>query len=136
MKSRYIIFADDDEDDMELVTGFFKQFDTKTKIVELRDGREVLKFLDRVIASSDLLPVLIVLDINMPRMDGMSTLRAIRGQAAYQNVAVIIYTTSMSRSNMQECKELDATWMVKPNSMTQIEHTARALVDYCERCSP
>lgn len=134
MNGRYIIFADDDEDDMELVTGFFKKFDGDTKIVELKNGREVLRFLDRVNSSSESLPLLIVLDINMPRMDGMSTLQAIRKHEPYRNIAVVIYTTSMSRSNIQLCKELDATWIVKPSSISGIEQTARNLVDFCNRC--
>ena len=46
MKSRYIIFADDDADDLELITGFFKQYNPDINVLEFKDGKEVLKFLD------------------------------------------------------------------------------------------
>ena len=76
MKSRYIIFADDDVDDMELITGFFKQYNRDINVLEFKDGKEVLKFLDEL--SFNATPLLIVLDINMPRLNGKETLVAIR----------------------------------------------------------
>ena len=72
MKTRYIIFADDDPDDLELITGFFKQYNQQVNVLELKDGKEVLKFLNDFSSSLDL-PILIVLDINMPRMDEFET---------------------------------------------------------------
>ena len=62
MKSRYIIFADDDADDLELITGFFKQYNRTVNVLEFKDGREVIKFLDDF-ATTTSIPVLIVLDI-------------------------------------------------------------------------
>lgn len=133
MNGRYIIFADDDEDDLELLTGFFKKFDSDIEVVEFKDGREVLRFLERANSSLQALPQLVVLDINMPRLDGMSTLAAIRSVEAYQKVGVVIYTTSMSRTNIQTCKDLDATWIIKPNTVQQIRQTAKILADFCNQ---
>ena len=131
MIGRYIIFADDDEDDLELVTGFFREFESSVRVLEFSDGKQVLRYLDTVLSSSGTWPQLIVLDINMPRMDGISTLMAIREQTNMKNVPVVIYTTSMSRTNMQTCKELDATWLIKPSSIHEIKQTARILAEFC-----
>ena len=68
MRSRYIIFADDDADDLELITSFFKQYTRNINVLEFKDGREVLKFLDDFALNAT--PLLIVLDINMPRLNG------------------------------------------------------------------
>ncbi|MGV3527535.1 MAG: response regulator [Flavisolibacter sp.] len=125
------MFADDDEDDLELVTGFFKEFESSVRVLEFSDGKQVLKHLEAVSSSSGIWPQLIVLDINMPRMDGISTLVAIREQRNIKNVPVVIYTTSMSRTNMQTCKELDATWLIKPSSIHEIKQTARLLAGLC-----
>lgn len=38
MKGRYIIFADDDADDLELITGFFKQYNREVNVIEFKDG--------------------------------------------------------------------------------------------------
>lgn len=132
MNERYIIFADDDADDLELLTGYFKQMAAGISLKEFKDGKEVLKFLEDVTSSSENLPVLIVLDINMPRMDGMDVLSALRKHQHYGNIPVVIYTTSMTRTNMQLCKDLDATWMIKPNSVDEIKQTAQILADFCQ----
>src|SRR3982751_2358969 len=95
MKSRYIIFADDDADDLELITGFFKQYNKDVHVLTFRDGKEVIKFLgDFALNNSS--PKLIVLDINMPRLNGKDTLVEIRKKPGFRNIPVVMYTTSSS----------------------------------------
>lgn len=130
MKSRYIIFADDDADDLELITGFFKRYNPDTRVVEFRDGKEVIQFLDDFAHASNL-PLLIVLDINMPRFNGRETLAAIRNQPSFQKIPVVIYTTSISESDKTFCEQMDASWMNKPSRVEDVEQIARILSDFC-----
>ena len=111
MKSRYIIFADDDVDDMELITGFFKQYNRDINVLEFRDGKEVLKFLDEL--ALNVTPLLIVLDINMPHPNGKEILVAVRNHPKYQYVPVVIYTNSTSKSDEDFCRHLGASWVNK-----------------------
>src|SRR3954471_12272647 len=97
MKSRYIIFADDDADDLELITGFFKQYNRNINVLEFKDGKEVLKFLDDFALNAT--PLLIVLDINMPRLNGKETLVAIRKHPKYQYIPVVVYSTSSDNTD-------------------------------------
>src|SRR3954470_24247589 len=108
MKSRYIIFADDDADDLELITGFFKMYERNIHVLEFRDGKEVMNFLDDF-AVNTISPQLIVLDINMPRMNGKDTLAAIRRHPLYRNIPVVLYTTSTNESDEQYCRMLRAS---------------------------
>src|SRR3569832_2049875 len=107
MKSRYIIFADDDADDLELITGFFKQYNRNINVLEFKDGKEVLKFLDDFALNAT--PLLIVLDINMPRLNGKETLTAIRKNPKNQYIPVVIYTTSSSNIDEDFCRQLGAS---------------------------
>lgn len=131
MDGRYIIFADDDADDLELLTGYFKQLAGEISLLEFKDGKDVVKFLEDVASESGNLPVLTVLDINMPRINGMDALAAMRKHKKLRNIPVVIYTTSMNKINMQLCKDLKATWMIKPNSVDEIRQTAKILADFC-----
>jgi CheY-like chemotaxis protein len=130
-KTRYIIFADDDADDLELITGFFKQFNRNTNVLEFKDGKEVLKFLDDFTDSASL-PDLIVLDINMPRLNGKETLLAIRNHPRYQSIPVILYTTSSNKTDQDFCNQYNACWINKPNSMEGIKQVARILAEFCQ----
>src|SRR5215211_5504974 len=132
MKGRYIIFADDDADDLELITGFFKQYNRNVTVLEFKDGKEVLKFLDDF-ASNASPPLLIILDINMPRMNGKETLIVIRSHQSFKNVPVIIYTTSASKDDQDFCKNFNASWVNKPYNIDQAKLIAKVLADYCQQ---
>ena len=128
MKSRYIIFADDDADDLELITGFFKQFNRNINVLEFKDGREVLKFL----GDFALTPLLVVLDINMPRLNGRETLAAIRKNPKYQFIPVVIYTTSSNSSDEEFCRSLGASWVNKSSTIEGVKQVAKVLAEFCD----
>jgi CheY-like chemotaxis protein len=130
MRSRYIIFADDDADDLELITGFFKQFNRDINVLEFKDGEEVLKFLEDFAVTTA--PTLIVLDINMPRLNGKETLAAIRNHSRYKYIPVVIYTTSQNKNDETYCKQLGASWVVKSSSVEGVKQVAKVLAEFCE----
>jgi len=130
MRSRYIIFADDDADDLELITGFFKQFNRNINVLEFKDGKEVLKFLDDFALNAT--PLLVVLDINMPRLNGKETLAAIRQHPKYQYIPVVIYTTSNSETDESYCRKLGASWVSKSSTIEGVKRVAKVLAEFCE----
>jgi len=130
MRSRYIIFADDDADDLELITGFFKLYNQNINVLEFKDGKEVLKFLDDFAINA--MPILIVLDINMPRLNGRETLAAIRKNPNYQFIPVVIYTTSSSNVDEDFCRQLGASWVSKSSTVEGVKQVAKVLAEFCE----
>ena len=134
MKRRYIIFADDDADDLELLTGFFKQYNRSVHVLEFRDGKEVLMFLDDFAISANQ-PLAIVLDINMPRINGREALVAIRKNQHLKHIPVVIYTTSSSQSDRDFCEKYKASWINKPYNMEEVRSVARILADFCNQQS-
>src|SRR5215218_10034165 len=131
MNGRYIIFADDDADDLELVTGFFKQYNRQVNVLEFKDGKEVLKFLDDFALNTSI-PLLIVLDINMPRLNGLETLAPIRKHSRFRHIPVVIYTTSVNEADQELCRKLGASWVAKSTSIEGVKQTAKVLAEFCE----
>lgn len=130
MKSRYIVFADDDADDLELITGFFKQYNRDINVLEFKDGKEVLKFLDELAFNAT--PLLIVLDINMPRLNGRETLASIRKHPKYQYTPIVIYTTSSSKADEDYCRQLGASWVSKSTTIEGVKQVAKVLAEFCD----
>jgi CheY-like chemotaxis protein len=130
MQSRYVIFADDDADDLELITGFFKQYNRNINVLQFKDGKEVLKFLDDFALNAT--PLLIVLDINMPRLNGKETLAAIRQHPKYQYIPVVIYTTSNNSTDEDDCGKLGASWVSKSSTIEGVRQVAKVLAEFCE----
>ena len=130
MNGRYVIFADDDADDLELITALFKQYNRDVNVLEFKDGKEVLKFLDDFAFKANL-PLLIVLDINMPRVNGLEALVTIRNHSRYRHIPVVIYTTSSNPSDREFCDRFGASWVSKSSTVEGVRQTAKVLAEFC-----
>jgi CheY-like chemotaxis protein len=130
--SRYIIFADDDADDLELITGYFKQYEPSVSVLEFRNGKEVIGFLEEFALSRGL-PQLLVLDMNMPKMNGKDTVLAIRRHPALKSLPVLIYSTSTGKEEEAFCKQHAVTWVNKPSNIEQVKYVAQVVADFCKQ---
>ena len=107
MKTTRVILAEDDNDDSEL----FKMFLAHRKDIELlgvvTNGKELISYLDGV-RVDDQLPHLIILDQNMPMMNGKQTLQFLSDHARYSGIPAVIYSTYADSSLIIDCKRLGA----------------------------
>jgi len=108
MLKKKILLADDDADDR----GIFEQILLEKKNVELlatvEDGVEVIDYL-KIVSDSRALPDLIILDHNMPRMNGKQTLGYLKSSDRYLHIPVVIYSTYSDNKLMDECASLGAS---------------------------
>lgn len=89
-----ILYVDDDADDREFFSDAIKNESPSADIVFAENGLEALDYLDTVLNTESNLPCLIVLDINMPLLDGKETLKRIKRNERLQNVPIVIFTSS------------------------------------------
>ncbi len=112
---KLVLYADDDSDDRAWISEACKAVNAAWAIEFVENGREVLEFLYKL-PSSDL-PDLIVLDLNMPELDGRQTLQKIKAHPLYQQIPVAIVTTSSNNLDKDICKRLGASlFLIKPDS--------------------
>jgi len=90
----------------------------------------VLKFLDDFALNAT--PLLIVLDINMPRLNGKETLAAIRKHPKYQYIPVVVYTTSNNKADEDYCRQLGASWVSKSSTIEGVKQVAKVLAEFCD----
>lgn len=125
-----ILIADDDQDDRLLLKMAFEEIGYIDEIALVNNGREVLSLLD-AIADANHLPLLIVLDLNMPLLDGQETLLQIKNNSRYKNITVIIHSTSKDEKERAKCIELGAAvFLNKSTSFDQCLSTAMFLHKY------
>jgi two-component system response regulator len=95
---RYVLLVEDNEDDAELTLRAFKRHKLANRIIHVRDGVEALDWLfNRGPGAAQEMrpqPALVLLDINMPRMDGHEVLAAMREDPATSHVPVVMLTSS------------------------------------------
>ena len=92
--SRYILFADDDMDDQELLREAFESIEVNIKIETVSLGKEVLSFLESK-ADGDL-PNLILLDYNIPDMTGAKIIKKLSENSRFSKIPKVVWSTSNS----------------------------------------
>ena len=116
MNALNILLAEDSEGDAFLTIEAFKDTNLDNSISVVRDGEQAIDFLNKrgVYAGADR-PDLILLDINMPRVDGNEVLIYIKTQPEFKAIPVIILTTSNAESDKLEClKNYADQYLSKP----------------------
>jgi CheY-like chemotaxis protein len=122
-RKRIVLYADDDIDDKMWISEACKTVNESLELHFVENGRQVLQYLH----TNDL-PSLIVLDLNMPDLDGRQTLKAIKNHVEYQHLPVAIVTTSSSRLDREVCIRLGAAlFLTKPDTYSEWQHIVRRL---------
>lgn len=127
-RSKLIIVADDDPEDLELLQEALLQSEPNLKIQLADSGRKVLEFLGK--SNDDDLPSLIVLDYNMPDMKGAEVLAKLHEETRYQDIPKIVWSTSNNNLYIRECMENGATtYFVKPSTTKELQQLAKSMLE-------
>ncbi len=130
-----ILMADDDPDDRLLAREALEEVGATCEIVCVADGGALLDYLHRrgAYAGADALPrpYLILLDLNMPRMDGREALRQIKGDPDLRRIPVVVLTTSNAEEDVRRCYELGANaYITKPMTFEGLVMVMRTLTTF------
>lgn len=113
-----ILLAEDNMNDIELITEALSENNLANNIVTVNDGVGVLEYLrceGQYNAREHRNPAVLLLDIKMPRMDGIEVLRAIRNDDALKTLPVVMLTSSREEPDLKRCYELGVNaYVVKP----------------------
>lgn len=133
---RPIYITDDSPEDLELTTRTFMRAEIANPLATFRDGTELLARLGLVESGTERAPLLILLDVKMPRMDGVEALREIRKRAALRRIPVIMLASSRQHRDLLESYDLGAdAYVVKPLDIAQYRAALASIGDFRERTS-
>ena len=117
-KLKHILLAEDDPQDIELTINALSENNLANNVMVVRDGVEALDYLYRRAGFADRPdgnPILILLDLKMPRMDGIEVLKQLKSDAKMHNIPIVILTSSRESQDMETCYELGVNaYVVKP----------------------
>jgi CheY-like chemotaxis protein len=131
-----ILLADDWEDDIFLTEIALKKARISNPIHVVRDGEQCLAYLrgDGEFANREEypLPSLLLLDLKMPRINGLEVLRWIRAQSELKPLRVVVLSSSLELSDMNQAYQLGAnSFLVKPTDLNELVAMMQALDGYC-----
>ncbi len=126
-----ILCVDDDLDDLHLLKKAIASIDSKYEIIEAYNGVEGLEKLSEMVAV-DQLPSLIVMDINMPKMDGRETFLSIKNNEKLAEIPLVILSTSSSVLDRIFFHKKNIEYITKPTHFDTLVTIARKLLSYCK----
>lgn len=125
-----ILYAEDDLDDLFMIRQAFEQFDGSTQLLHASNGFEAIEQLNQAKMENHL-PCLVILDINMPGMNGREALIRIRQSDDFKNIPVVLFTTSSSELDKAFAKKWGAEFITKPLIFSELEALARRFISLC-----
>ncbi len=127
-----ILLVDDDPDDLMLLKDAIESIGEKYKFIEANDGRTALNILKKSVQEQTL-PCLIVLDINMPILDGREMLAIMKSDPNLKDLKVVVFTTSSNPTDIYYCKQFNVTMFSKPFNITMLMDVAKEIVAFCNQ---
>lgn len=125
--------ADDDDDDYLLTKKALKESKLLNTLIRVRDGEELMDYLHEKgeFAGGVTRPGVILLDLNMPRMDGREALKEIKSDANLRSIPVVVFTTSKAEEDVLKSYALGVnSFITKPVTFDNLTATMRKLGDY------
>lgn len=118
---RPVLLVEDSDDDALLMRRAFDRAGLQNTLVHAADGESAIEYLQGCIANQHPLPILVLLDIKMPRMDGFETLNWIKSRPEIVDVPVVMLTSSNMEQDIQRSKRLGAdSFLTKPPTLEDL----------------
>jgi CheY-like chemotaxis protein len=129
-RNKPILLVDDNLMDVDLTLLAFKQAKLANPIQVARDGEEALAWIPRWEAG-ETKPVVILLDINMPKVDGLEVLQALKSHPSLRSIPVVMLTTSSVQNDVQKAYACGAnSYIVKPVDFDRFMEVAKQIELY------
>jgi DNA-binding response OmpR family regulator len=128
--SKFVVLGEDDPDDEELLKEVFQTVDPEFSVIFFNNGRKLMEELRQM--QNEKLPCLIILDYNMPEMNGAEILQELKGLDGLGAIPKIIWSTSGSDTYRKHCLMLGASdYITKPSNIHGLEETVRYMLSFC-----
>jgi CheY-like chemotaxis protein len=109
-----ILCIDDDIDDMAFILEAIKSYETAFEVTEAENGEQALAYLNEAKTNGSL-PCLIIMDINMPKMDGKKAIQIIKADSDLSTIPLVVFTTSSNISDKRYFELYNVQYITKPN---------------------
>lgn len=108
-----IILVEDNPDDAKLTIRALKKGNLANNLLHLSDGEEVIQYLNQ--NKNNNLPKLILLDLKMPKIDGLEVIQHLKKDAKLKSIPIVVLTSSKENKDIKKAYELGANaYIVKP----------------------
>ncbi len=128
-KLKYILLADDDTEDQDILKTAIEDADPLTRVQTVLDGMRAVKHLANCADTE--LPCLIILDYKMPLLNAAEVLEKLFGDARYRAIPKVVWSTSMQPEHIKQCLDKGAVqYFAKPNKASELALMVQQCLKY------
>lgn len=132
---RKLIMVDDDPEDILLVKTAIRRADIPLEVVSIYDGDALFNYLNDIITDdtlpTEVPPLVIFLDLNMPRLDGRKCLQQLKSNPNWVDLPILIFSTSDAPDDIRRCYELNAnSYISKPDDPKALDTILSSVYQY------
>ena len=129
---RPILLVEDNPMDLDLTLQAFHEHSVANPIFSCRDGEEAMKYIeDHTSPADSQLPILVLLDLRLPKVDGMEVLRYARNHAVWKQIPIVILTTSREHEDIEAAYRLGVnSYIVKPVDFASFAEVVKTINMY------
>jgi CheY-like chemotaxis protein len=124
-----VLYVDDDPEDRMLLADALQIVDPRYRLVTANDAVQAFRFLNHCRSSP---PCLIILDLNLPGMDGIGIIGKLRQDTISASIPIVVFTTSASPADQNACARYAVDMITKPISFSVLTDTVKKLLSYCK----
>jgi chemotaxis family two-component system response regulator Rcp1 len=126
-----VLLVEDNLGDILLLMEAFKESGVKANLKVVGDGEEAMKYLEIGLHPEMRTPDFILLDLNLPRMDGRAFLRQVKGEERFRSIPVIVLSSSRLESDVRESYDMNAScYIPKPIDIHGFLRAVKSLNDF------
>ncbi|HWJ90456.1 MAG TPA: response regulator [Flavisolibacter sp.] len=126
-----ILYVDDDHDDLMLIAEAFEKYTSNLRVINAYNGQDAVSKL-KTMKDQGSLPCLVIIDINMPVMNGKELLQKIRSNDDLKEVPVVLFSTSNNPKDKFFAQDLDADFITKPVTFSNLNSLVSQFVTRCK----
>ena len=125
-----ILYVDDDEDDRLLFAEAVQQLNNNIILAEAINGEKALQYLNKAKQAKDL-PCLIVLDVNMPIMNGKELFEILKKDNEFASIPIVVFTTSSHKTDREFWNLKGVEMLSKPFKHSDLAHIVQDIIKNC-----
>src|SRR5215471_6384248 len=128
--TKTILLGEDDPDDQEILAEVLSDLDNRFTLMPISNGINLLEYLNTL--TDDLLPSLILLDYNLPMLNGAEILKSLSEDNRYSSIPKLVWSTSGSPDCISRCIDYGAAdYIIKPKDIQSLREGVQYILSYC-----
>jgi len=130
--NKHVLIVEDDLDDQDLLEEAMSRANPSVQLKFMENGLSALEYLNSLKDTRQPLPQLIILDLNMPYINGLQTYKKLQADAVLNNIPIVVFTSSQNPNDRELFERMGVLFLTKPYNFTNMNEIVQRMLLYAD----